>query len=68
MVRTNQQKLINCNSFLLEMKIIKPDGSDIDENVKIAVIDGLNHRILSPTIFLNGGPCKSNSYYFQCIQ
>ena len=39
-------------------------GGDLDDNVKVNVIDGLGHRILSLcTIFLNSVPCESNSYF-----
>ena len=65
-LNSNQQELVDCNSFVLEMKIklVKPDGSEIDDNDKVNVIDGLGHRILSRcTIFLNGVPCESNSYF-----
>ena len=65
-LNSNQQELIDCNSFALEMKIklVKPDGSELDDNDKVNVIDGLGHRILSRcTIFLNGVPCESNSYF-----
>ena len=65
-LNSNQQELFDCNAFALEMKIkiIKPDGSDVDNTANITVIDGLGHRILSRcTIFLNGVPSESNSYF-----
>ena len=65
-LNSNQQKLIDCNYFALKMKmkIIKPDGSDLNNSVKVNVIDGLGHRILFHcTIFLNSVLCESNSYF-----
>ena len=48
----------------MKIIIVKPDGDDLDDNVKFSVIDGLGHRILSGcTIILNGVPCESNSYF-----
>ena len=71
-LNSNQQELVDCNSFTLEMKIkiTKPDGSALADTAKVNVIDGLGHRILSRcTIFLNGVPCESNSYFglYNCI-
>ena len=52
---SNQQEIIHCNSFALEMKNVNPNGFDLDDNVKLSVIDGLAYRILSRCIiFLNG--------------
>ena len=40
------------------------DESDLDDSVKVSVIDGSDHRIWSRcTIILNSEPCKSNSYF-----
>ena len=51
---SNQQVIIYSNSFALEMKVVKPNGSALDDNVKLSVIDELGHIIFSHnTIFLN---------------
>ena len=64
--KSNKQELVDCNSFVLEtmIQIIKPDGDDLDDAVKISVIDGLGHRFLSRcTIFFNGGvSCELNFF------
>ena len=46
-LNSNQQELFDCSSLKLEIqiKILKPDGSNEDENAKLAVNDDLGRRI-----------------------
>ena len=65
-LNSNQQEFFDLNSFTLELKIKinNPNGEDLGKDTKLTVIDGLGHRILSKcTLFLNGTPCESNSYF-----
>lgn len=65
-LNSNQQEFIDCNSFVMEMKIriLAADGKPVTDTSNVTVIDGVGHRILSRyTLFLNGVPCESNSYF-----
>ena len=65
-VPPNNLELMDLDSLSLEMKIkvVKQDGSDVDDTSKFTVIDGLGHRIFSRcTIYLNGTPCSNNAFF-----
>ena len=65
-INSNNQEFIDISSLAMEMKmkITNSDGTTVDGTKKISVIDGLGHRILSRcTLFLNGVPVESNSYF-----
>ena len=60
-LNSNQHELIYCNYFGSEIKIVKSDGSVLDDNVKLYIIDGFCQIILSDcTIILNDVPCELN--------
>ena len=45
-LNSNQQEFIDCDVFVLEMKIATSDSKPVSDNYKFTVIDGLGYRIL----------------------
>ena len=65
-LNSNETEFVDCTSFALEMKmkIVNSIGEKPVIDSKYSVIDGLGRRIISRfTLFLNGVPIESNSYF-----
>ena len=48
-MKFNQQEFLDCDSFEvgMKLKILKSNGSDLDDTSKSSLIDGLAHQILT---------------------
>lgn len=65
-INSNDQEFIDLNSFVMEvkMKIAGIDGKSLETDKHVSIVDGCGHRLLSRfTLFLNGVPVESNSYF-----
>ena len=65
-INSNDQEFIDLNSFVMEVKlrITTVDGKILEKGNHVSVVDGCGHRLLSRfTLFLNGAPVESNSYF-----
>ena len=67
-LNSSENEFIDCNAFALEMKIkLQKNAADITPSDNVILIDGAGHRLLSMhSVFINGVPTESNSYYGLC--
>ena len=65
-VNANDQEFIDLTSFVMEVKlnITDAEGKVLDDTKHVSIVDGCGHRLLTRfTLFLNGAPVESNSYF-----
>jgi len=63
---SSEEEFFDLNSFYIELKlkITKADGSNLDANSNVTIVDGIGNRILSrSSLYLNSTPIENNSYY-----
>ena len=65
-ISPSEQEFIDLGSLQFEFKlqITKADGSALDDNCHVTVVDGLSDRLLSrSSLFLNSIPVENNAYF-----
>jgi len=66
---SNDQEFYDLSTFHIEMKmkITKADGSSLDGNSNVTVVDGLANRLLNrSSVYLNSIPVENNAHFGVC--